>query len=165
MQFPERHSNHSLEQKSETFFIQHIPKDWNVSKPQKDYGQDLNIEICEAGKYKGLDLIVQLKASKKADNNNGYEKIIFKTSTYNYLWNNLRVVLLVKFVESENEGYWILLKDVAPPNSPDQETFVIGINRNNKVTKIDWENQIVKYVRHVTDKKLVAQRMQDKTGK
>ena len=55
MKYPIRHENHSLEEKSITFFRQHLPEDWNINSIDRDYGQDLNIEIAEDGKYKGLE--------------------------------------------------------------------------------------------------------------
>lgn len=161
MQYPERHNNHTLEQKSETFFLHHLPQDWTVTTPKKDYGQDLNLEICEDGQYRGLDLIVQLKSSSDSDILNETERQQLKVSTYNYLWDNLRVVLLVKFIESENEAYWILLKDVVPPANPEQENFTIYFPRQNKLSEINW-NEITNYVRTVTDKKLAAMRAEKK---
>ena len=161
MQFPERHNNHTLEQKSETFFNQHLPQDWNVTRPAKDYGQDLNVEICEEGQYRGLDLIVQLKSSATSDILNDTERHQLKLSTYNYLWQNLRVTLIVKFIEDENEAYWTLLKDVVPPENPDQENFTIYFPRQNKLSDINWQD-ITNYVKAVTDKKLAAMRAANK---
>src|ERR1035437_527828 len=106
--FPIRHENHSLEEKSITFFRQCLPQDWNINSVDKDYGQDLNIEITEGGVYRGLEFIVQLKSSHDTDTQSSYERQVFRVSTYNYLWDNLRVVLIVKYIESENDAYWIL---------------------------------------------------------
>lgn len=161
MQYPERHNNHTLEQKSETYFLQHLPQDWTATTPKKDYGQDLNLEICEEGQYRGLDLIVQLKSSATSDTLNETERQQLKVSTYNYLWDNLRVVLMVKFIEDENEAYWILLKDVTPPANPDQENFTIYFPRQNKLSELNWD-EITSYVRRVTDKKLATMRVVQK---
>jgi hypothetical protein len=38
----------------------------------------------------------------------------------------------VKFIETENEAYWILLKGVPEPNQ-DNETFTIRIATENKL--------------------------------
>lgn len=162
MKYPQRHSSHSLEDKSITFFRQHLPEDWNVNSVDKDYGQDLNIEIAEDGVYKGLELVVQLKSSKAATIVSDTESQVLRVSTYNYLWDNLRVVMIVKFIEAENEAYWTLLKDVESPNQ-DNETFTIHIPRQNKLTGINWQ-EIVTYVRQVTYKKLAAIRVKQKTG-
>lgn len=162
MKYPIRHNNHSLEEKSITFFRQHLPEDWNINSVDRDYGQDLNIEIAEEGKYKGLELVVQLKSSKEASIVADSESQTFKVSTYNYLWDNLRVVMVVKFIESENEAYWILLKDVQSPNQ-DNETFTLHLPRQNTLSTLDWAT-IVDYVRNVTDRKLAAIRVRDKNG-
>jgi hypothetical protein len=154
--YPQRHSNHSLEESSITFFRQHLPKDWNLNSVDRDYGQDLNIEIAEAGGYRGLELIIQLKSSANADNYQDTERQTFNISTYNYLWGNLRVVLIVKYIESENEAYWILLKDVPEPNQ-DNETFTMRIPRANSLSTINWD-EIKEYVRNITMKKLKAVR-------
>lgn len=114
MKYPIRHENHSLEEKSITFFRQHLPEDWNINSIDRDYGQDLNIEIAEDGKYKGLELIVQLKSSKEPNIVADSESQVFRVSTYNYLWDNLRVVMVIKFIESENEAYWTLLRHTKP---------------------------------------------------
>ncbi|MBN8676202.1 MAG: DUF4365 domain-containing protein [Chitinophagales bacterium] len=158
MQYPSRHNNHTLEQKSESHFRHSLPQGWTVTKPAADYGQDLNIEISEQGQMRGLDLIVQLKASAESNSINNNERIQLNTSTYNYLWDNIRVVMLVKFIESENEAYWILLKDVTPPNSAEQKEFTVYIPRQNRTSTINWENDIVNYVRDITHKKIKAVR-------
>jgi hypothetical protein len=162
MKYPIRHENHSLEEKSITFFRQHLPEDWNINSIDRDYGQDLNIEIAEDGKYKGLELIVQLKSSKEPNIVADSESQVFRVSTYNYLWDNLRVVMVIKFIESENEAYWTLLKDVQSPNQ-DNETFTLHLPRQNRLSTLDWTT-IVDYVRNVTDRKLAAMRARDKNG-
>lgn len=162
MKYPIRHENHSLEGKSITFFLQHLPEDWNINSLDRDYGQDLNIEIAEDGEYKGLELIVQLKSSKEPKIVAESESQVFKVSTYNYLWDNLRVVMVVKFIESENEAYWTLLKDVQSPNQ-DNETFTLHLPRQNRLSTLDW-GTIVDYVRSVTDRKLAAMRFRNKNG-
>ena len=154
--FPIRHENHTLEEKSIIFFRQYLPTDWNVNSIDRDYGQDLNIEIAEDRVYRGLEFIVQLKSSHLPDINGTDERQTLRIATYNYLWDNLRVVLLVKFVEEENEAYWILLKDVPKPNQ-DNETFTIRIPRQNRLSQLNW-NDIADYVRYITQKKLKAGR-------
>jgi hypothetical protein len=155
MQFPERHQNHTLEQKSEGYFRNILPKEWNVTSPAKDYGQDLNIELSEDGQFKGLDLIVQLKASHNSNALNDNERVTLKLSTYNYLRQNLRVVMIVKFIEDENEAYWTLLRDVRPPNNDGQEEFTMYFPRQNRLSQINWP-EIVTYIRDITNRKLGA---------
>ena len=159
MQYPQRHSNMTLEVKSENYFRSKLPPSWIVHKPDPDYGQDLSIEIEEGGRYKGRELIVQLKASRRPSRNVNYETVSLSVSSYNYLRDNLRVVLLVKYVESEDEGYWLLLKDISPSNGFEkQESFTVYFPRKNRISTINWENDVVAHVRNITDMKLRAAR-------
>jgi len=154
--FPIRHENHTLEEKSIIFFRNYLPNDWNVNSIDRDYGQDLNIEIAENGVYRGLEFIVQLKGSNSSNINDTDERQSLRVSTYNYLWDNLRVVLLVKYVEADNEAYWILLKDIPEPNQ-DNETFTVRIPIQNRLSELNW-NYIADYVRDITHRKLKAVR-------
>lgn len=156
MKFPKRHKSHSLEEESNAFFRKQLPKDWNLNSIDRDYGQDLNIEICEDGEYRGLEFIIQLKSSANASDNNETEKITLKLSTYNYLWNNLRVVLLIKYVQLENEAYWLLLKDAPEPHQ-ENNTFTIHIPKENTLSNLNW-NSISEYVRDITNDKLSVRR-------
>ena len=111
------------------------------------------IEICEEGEMRGLGLIVQIKSSENPSDNSSNEKIVLKTSTYHYLSNKLEVVLLIKYVSSENEAYWLLLKDVNPPENQRQNSFTIKIPKENKLSELDW-NIIVDLVNEITMTKL-----------
>ncbi len=155
MQFPERINNMTIEQKSDTFFREHLPPEWNITIPVKDYGQDLNIEICENNFYQGLDLIVQLKSSVTSNVLDGNEREQLRVSTYNYLRDNLRVVMIVKYIEDEHEAYWTLLSDVTPPANPNQGEFTIYLPRIQSISTINW-NDIVAYIRRITELKLGA---------
>ena len=152
MKYPKRHKNHSIEEESIIFLRSHLPKDWNVNSVDRDYGQDLTIEICEDGVYKGLELIVQMKSSFKSDNNEEIETHSMNVSTYNYLWDNLRIVMLIKYVKETKEAYWQLLKDVQSPNQ-ENKTMTVNFPMENKISKLDW-NDISNYVREITGKKL-----------
>ncbi|HMO79568.1 MAG TPA: DUF4365 domain-containing protein [Pyrinomonadaceae bacterium] len=148
-----------MEENSVRFFKNLLPCDWNPNSIDHDYGQDLNLEIAEEGQYKGLDLVVQLKASAQSNAIDHAERQVFKVSTYNYLWANLRVVMIVKYVESEDEAYWILMKDVPAPSQAN-DSFTIHIPRRNRLSRIDW-NEIAEYVRQVSEGKLNAWRQRN----
>ena len=156
MKYPKRHSNHSLEEMSMIFFRQHLPADWNPNTVDRDYGQDLNIEISEDGEYRGLELVVQLKSSDEPNPLGEFERQTFQVSTFNYLRANLRVVLIVKYILAENEAYYILLKDIEDPNQ-NNESFTINLPRENRLSTINWKT-IATYVREVTEKKLAVNR-------
>ncbi|HWQ42074.1 MAG TPA: DUF4365 domain-containing protein [Desulfosporosinus sp.] len=159
VQYPQRHPNMTLEAKSENYFRSKLPPSWAVHKPNPDYGQDLSIEIEEGGQFRGRELIVQLKASHKPSENAEFETVSLDVASFNYLRDNLRVVLLVKYVESENEGYWLLLKDISPPTGFEtQESFTIYFPRTNRISTINWGNDVVAHVRIIHEKKLRAAR-------
>ncbi|MBX3043255.1 MAG: DUF4365 domain-containing protein [Ignavibacteriae bacterium] len=151
-QYPRRHQNHTLENKSINFLKSKFPAEWNVNIIKNDYGQDLNIEIAEDSVFKGLEFVIQLKSSKKSKRSNSLEKQSLKVSNYNYLRNNLRVVLYIKYVEDEDEAYWIMLKDIPHPNQ-EKKTITIQFPRGNKVSLLNWDI-IVGYVKEISHRKL-----------
>ena len=153
--FPVRSETHQLEEQSERFFRNCLPKNWTCEKPGYDYGVDLRIEIFEGEAATGLELLVQLKASQAATKGEK-ETVRLRSTTYNYLRDNLPVTMLVKFVAEDNDAYWLLFRDIPPPNQ-DNDTFSIYIPKNNRLSNIDWA-EIQRHVRNVTHKKLAATR-------
>jgi hypothetical protein len=132
-----------------------LPKNWVCQKPSDDYGVDLRVELFDGNNATGLELLIQLKASARPTGGDS-EVIHLKTATYNYLWDKLQVAMLVKFIESENEAYWLLFRDIpAPPQ--DRETFSVHIPKNNRLSAIQWAD-IQAHIRSVTDTKLAAAR-------
>ena len=155
MTFPQRHNTHILEQQSETYLRAKLPQEWTVNRPQNDYGVDFQLGIAEDGELRGLELIVQLKASLDSTNHENREEIRIRTTTYNYLRKLLTVVMFVKYVANENEAYWILLRDIPGPNDPAQETFTVHVPKENRLSIIDWPGNI-HLIRAITNLKLGA---------
>lgn len=156
--FPIRPESHQISELSERFFRQSLPKSWVVEKPSSDYGVDLRVDLFEENKATGLELLVQLKASTQPMDNDT-ESVRLKTATYNYLWSKLEVAMLVKYIESDNEAYWLLFRDIPSP-SQNQETFTVQIPKTNRLSSIAWP-EIQSYIRAVTDKKLAAMRQRE----
>jgi hypothetical protein len=156
--YPRRVDSHMIENVSEVFFLKHLPTNWTCERLRHDYGIDLRVEIFEGEFATGYELIVQLKASHKSTKGDT-ERIRLKTSTYNYLWDKLQVVMLVKFIKSENKAYWLLLKDVPSPRQ-DNTTFTVHIPRSYRLDKIDWKD-ILSYISEVSNIKLSARRNQN----
>jgi hypothetical protein len=153
-QYPQRHRSHVLADESERFFTERLPQGWVVNKPQHDYGQDLRIELAEDGQLRGCELVVQVKASETPSGSADFETIEdLKTSTYNYLKRLLPVVMFVKYVRSEREAYWILLRDVAAPTDASQVTMTVRVPRANRLSELAWD-WVAATVRKVTDRKL-----------
>ena len=153
--FPIRSDSHQIEELSERFFRDSLPRNWTAEKPGNDYGVDLRVDMFERNQATGLELLVQLKASAEPTTSDS-ETVRLKTTTYNLLWEKLQVAMLVKYVESEKEAYWLLFRDIPTP-SQDQETFTIHIPKANRISTIQWLD-IQTYVRAVTDTKLAAMR-------
>src|SRR6266511_1639108 len=139
MLYPQRNDTHQLEELSERFFANTLPRNWRSEKPGGDYGVDLKVDVFEGNYATGLELLIQLKSA-----------------TYNYLWDKLQVAMLVKYVEVENEAYWLLLSNVPEP-SQDQDSFTIRIPKENRLSSIDWQ-RIQNYVRDVTNGKIATRR-------
>lgn len=98
---------------------------------------------------------MQLKASAKGSDGN-FEVVRLKTSTYNLLRGKLQVAMLARYVESEKEAYWLLLRDV-PAASQKRKSFSIHIPKENRLSTIDW-SAIQSYIRGITDSKLAVPR-------
>ena len=68
--FPIRSETHQLEELSERFFRNSLPKNWLCERPANDYGVDLRVDLFEGNNATGLELLVQLKSSAKATDGN-----------------------------------------------------------------------------------------------
>lgn len=153
--FPERPANHQLEEQSRRFFRAQLPPAWICNDAGADYGADLRVGLVTNGRVNGQEFLVQIKASA-TPSNGATTGIRLRRSTYNYLFNHLLVVLLVKYVAPENEAYWLLLKDVPPPPAR-QRTFTVRIPRQNRLSTNPWP-QIEQHVGIVQGRKLDAMR-------
>ena len=138
MTFPANHSSHTLERRSKDYFFQNTPKTWRIGEPQQDYGIDLDVEIPEDDLFKGLHLLIQLKASADPTTVGDNEHLQFPTKTYNYLRGHLNFAMIVKYVESENLAYWMWVRDLAPPANAQQQTMTIRIPRVNRLDTTNW---------------------------
>ena len=67
--YPIRPNSHNLEELSRRYFESCLPDNWTAYKPPVDYGVDLHVDIFEGNSATGLELLVQLKASKRASIN------------------------------------------------------------------------------------------------
>jgi len=158
MKYPQRPRSHELEDASVRYFEQSLPPAWTTEHSQHDYGIDLHVSIFEESKATNLEFIVQLKSSEKPSQEDE-EHFPLRVATYNYLWDLLQVVLLVKYVASEKEAYWLLLRDVPAPTQ-DHDSFTVHIPRANRLSQISWDTIRV-IVSDVTGRKLMAQRVHD----
>ena len=153
---PLRPDSHQLEELSRRFFTRFLPRNWVSDQLANDYGVDLKVDLFDGEKATGLELLVQLKSSPTPDGGDS-ESMRLNTTTFNYLKDKLQVVMLVKFIESEQEAYWLLLRNVNDPLDENQQTMTVRLPRENRLSAIDW-SEIQTYVQTVTDKKLAAAR-------
>lgn len=153
IEYPKRPRSHQIESESESFFRSHLPAAWICERPSPDYGVDLHVHLVEEGSVLPHSLLVQLKASEEAAPGDSVPTK-FKVSTYNLLWNRLEVALIVRYVASEKEAYWQLLKDVPAPKQ-EQETFTLRLPRANKISEHPWDH-IAAYVQDIHRRKLAA---------
>jgi hypothetical protein len=145
---PQRPDAHQLEEKSERFFHGCLPRNWTAERPKHDYGVDLRVDINDGSDVTGHELLVQLKASARPSADET-ERMQLKVSTFNLLRNKLQVVILVKYIEEENEAYWLLLKSIQVP-SQDQETFTVHIPKTNRLSVAPWD-EIAGHVQVMSD--------------
>lgn len=153
--YPLRVESHQLEELSRRFFERSLPKTWTAEKPENDYGVDLRVDIYEGKRATGLELLIQLKASAKPSGR-ATEDVQIRTSTYNLLWDKLQVAMLVKYIERDDEAYWLFFRDIRQPRQ-NRRTFTVHIPRDNRLSAAPWE-EIQEYVRRVTDTKRAAMR-------
>lgn len=146
---PKRHNNHILENESNKFFNNNIPVSWFLDKPDNDYGIDYITNIVTNNEVTGLNFSVQLK-SKESDSNKETVNIQFKTSTLNFYNSRLEPILIIAFVKSDKEAYWIWFDDInfSSEYLLNKETTYLKIPKTNKLTEIDW-NLVTKKVQKV----------------
>lgn len=149
-----RPSAHQIEDQSIAFFSQHLPFGWTCDRPQHDYGVDLRVGLASDGMINGQQLVVQLKASAEATQGNSVT-VTLEVPTLNYLRNMLEVALIVKYVATEGEAYWLLLKDYVNEPHEKQKTVTIRIPRANRLSENPWAT-IAAHVQAVHYRKLRA---------
>ena len=148
---PQRTFQHNLEELSNRFFKNCLPKNWTTTKPGNDYGIDEIVHIFDGSNATRYQLYVQLKASERPSDADT-EKVTMRIATYNHLSDQLHVAMLIKYVEEVNEAYWTLLIDIPNPNQ-NNRTFTINLSREKTLSTIDW-NEIESWIREVVDFKL-----------
>lgn len=147
MNKPNRHNTHILETESSKFFNNCIPNDWYIDKPNHDYGVDFNVNITINHQVTGLNFSVQLKSTKKVENEDS-ASITLKHSTLGFFNTRLEPVLLVIYIQEEKEAYWFWYNELNVDLTSSQKTYRIKIPKTNKLSSINWD-LIVKYVQNI----------------
>lgn len=154
-ELPQRPEQHQLSDESVRFFAACLPREWTHEERKKDYGVDIQVGIVRDNAVTGEELVVQLKSTSRAEPEGESVAIELEVPTLNLLRNMLQVVLLVKYVASEGEAYWLLLKDFTAVPVKGQKTVTIRLPRANRLSQRPWE-QIGGHVAAVHYKKLAA---------
>lgn len=154
-QLPIRDDSRQREERSVQFFRSCLPRAWTCEKPQNDYGIDLRVGIVEGNQVTGRELLVQMKSSAQVAQGETVP-VRLAVSTYNHLLNQLPIAMLIKYVEVEEEAYWLLLKEIPSPPQ-EQKSFTVHIPRMHRLSTIDW-SVIQAHVCDVHSRKLDAMR-------
>ncbi|MBW2248742.1 MAG: DUF4263 domain-containing protein [Deltaproteobacteria bacterium] len=133
--FPKRSAAHTLGFAGETFVIYHLPSEWISRQVSYDYGLDLNVEIVKHGIVTGKTFSIQVKALGTAKEGDLIVRI--KSTTVNYMKERFEPVLLVVYVYSENDAYWIWSDEL--PEPIEQKTISVRVPRNRSLLKTDWQ--------------------------
>ena len=153
-QLPQRPRAHQLEDESETFFRASLPQPWTCDRPQHDYGVDLRVGLANDGRINGQQLVVQLKASERAESPESVT-IRLEVATLFLLRQMLEVVVLVKYVAADQDAYWLLLKDFTAQPAAGQKTITVRIPKRNRISENPWE-LVANHVQAVHYRKLYA---------
>lgn len=153
---PKRPLGHRLEEQSRRFFVANLPNHWTFDRPSNDYGIDGRVDIFEGELATGEEFLVQLKAAARAVRGDA-ESMQLSVSTFNYLRDNLAVVMLVKYVAQAKDAYWIWLRDVRRALRRTQKTITIRVPKANRLSEIDWDD-VHEYIRRIRGAKLAAGR-------
>lgn len=154
-QLPQRPEQHQLADESVRFFAACLPREWTHEERKKDYGVDIQVGIVRNNAVTGEELVVQLKSTSRADSGGDSVAVELEVPTLNLLRNMLQVVVLAKYVASEGEAYWLLLRDFTAVPAEGQKTMTIRLPRANRLSQRPWE-QIGAHVAAVHHKKLAA---------
>ena len=149
-QFPSRHTNHSLESRSELFFKNYLPIEWIVDKPT-DYGVDLKIDIVNNQQVIGQNFSVQLKAHESVLAGKPIIVTLERTTINLYLA-RLEPVLLVCYIANHNEAYYAWFTERTVDLTKSNKTFSIRLDPLNKISTLNWEI-VSSYVNQIFSKR------------
>lgn len=161
--YPNRHRNHEIETLSERFFKTCFPESWIINPFHIDYGTDYNCEITTEGKVLGNNFSIQLKG-KVTEGNNEEIKIVLKRTNINRWLNKLEPTMIIVFIVDEKEAYWTWFENNTVDLTQKNETFTIGITRQNKLSEANW-GSIAKYVQTIFSKRHLLYDIPEMNGK
>ncbi|MGN7811610.1 tetratricopeptide repeat protein [Flavobacterium sp. 22076] len=138
MDKPERYFTHVLENRSNIFLNSQLPDEWFLDKPDFDYGIDYTANIVLNGQVTGLNFSIQMK-SKKIENHENSAVISIKYRTLRLYNTRLEPVLIIAYVNAENEAYYLWFDELKIDLTSENKTLRINIPKKNKLSEIKWE--------------------------
>jgi len=151
-EYPSRASSHLLESASDRFLRNAVPISWVLNKPI-DYGLDYYVDIAEDQQLSGLNFSIQLKAHAQLSEK-GEAIIVLKRSTINMYLNRLEPILLICYIENENEAYFDWFRENTVDLTKSHEKNYIKINKSNKISKLNWDD-ITAHVKKIFSRKFL----------
>jgi tetratricopeptide (TPR) repeat protein len=146
-EYPNRHSNHTLESASERYVKYHMPKEWTFSKPSNDYGIDLICEVILDDEIKGYEYGIQLK-SKKIEKNPDYVLVKgLKRTSINYWLNSIKPIMLIVYIEQEKQAYWHWIDNSSFDLTKPTAKFQLKITKKNNISQANI-NLISSYIKN-----------------
>ncbi len=140
MEYPIRHRNHVLENLSDINLRNFIPVEWVLNPFPHDYGTDYHCEVSKDGFVIGTNFTIQLKSKENEIDKNFIVITKIKRSTINRWLKRLEPTMLIVFVNSENELYWLWFEENTVDLSKKNKEFQIKVPRLNKLSEINWNN-------------------------
>jgi len=136
--YPKRSRSHILEDISETYLKTQLPEEWVLNQIPKDYGIDYSCEICTDNQITGVSFSIQLKAKEKENNADFVVLKNIKKSSIRLWLNKLEPVAIIVYIHHEKEAYLTWVEGNTFDLSKDQKTFQVKINKNQKLSNINW---------------------------
>ena len=137
MDMPQRPRPHIQEDNSRKYFNNKIPQEWTVEDIDNDYGVDVLIEIFNGQNATGSTFISQLKSTDKEFQGDTVSVQIDR-KTLNYLKQRLEPALIVLYVSSDKEAYWIWLREISINWAVNQQSHLIHISKERKLSTANW---------------------------
>ena len=138
MALPRRPRQHVLETESRNNLNQNLPFEWVVQNIENDYGIDNFVEIVENEELNGNFFSIQLKGTDLDFENQDSVSVRLDTRTIQYLMGRVELVMIVLYVSTKQESYWIWLRDGIEGINYDNQTFTIHIPKENLLSNANW---------------------------
>jgi len=153
MSLPKRTRAHVLETESRLNLENNIPTEWVVQSVEHDYGIDNHIEIVQNEELNGNFFSIQLKGTDRQFAESPNVSVRLDTKNVKYLMGRVELVMLILFVSTENESYWIWLRDGIKNIDYNNASYTITIPKTNKLSQAPWD-KIIQFSETIRSQKI-----------